>query len=620
MAGRISRHSATGYMPLPSDDIESDSNASNLDTFAITRSPHPEEVADHPLAAPDSTKKDVTVGSIVDAERALPTYDNKYTGSSVADEEISDHDLRTLRHVADRLPAAAWLVAIVELCERFTYYGITGPFMNYMQNAPGGLRPGAIGLGQSKASALNYFFQFWAYVTPILGAVIADQYWGKYKTISVFAGIYVVGLLIIFATSLPVAIDHGASLGGLITAMIVIGFGTGGIKSNVSPLIAEQYTNTKRYIKELKSGERVIVDPAVTIQSLFMIFYLCINIGSLSAIATTELELHVGFWAAYLLPFAFFFIGIVALIIGKPFYVKKPPRGSIVPTAFRILWIAATHRKMVAAKPSYRSEHGLSAVPWADHFVDEVSRALIACQVFVVFPIYWLVYGQMVNNFVSQAGEMNTHGIPNDIMQNINPIAIIIFIPICDSFVYPYLRRIGIPFKPITRIFFGFLFGTIAMAYAAIVQHLIYTSGPCYEYPLACDASSGGQIPNDVHVAIQTPAYFFIAMSEIFASITGLEYAYTKAPTSMKSFVMSMYLLMNAFGSALGIAISPTAKDPDMVWTYTSLAIVTFFCGCFFFLIFRRFNKDEDVLNSLDNEGLDELIEHDAQGTLNITA
>ncbi|KAK9351198.1 hypothetical protein V1523DRAFT_398582 [Lipomyces doorenjongii] len=37
MAGRISRHSATGYMPLPSDDIESDSNASNLDTFAITR-------------------------------------------------------------------------------------------------------------------------------------------------------------------------------------------------------------------------------------------------------------------------------------------------------------------------------------------------------------------------------------------------------------------------------------------------------------------------------------------------------------------------------------------------------------------------------------------------------
>ncbi|KAJ8097980.1 POT family-domain-containing protein [Lipomyces tetrasporus] len=616
MAGRISRPSNTGYLPLPSDDTEADSNSSNLDTFSITRSPHSEEVSDHPLA----TKKDINGDSIVDAERALPVYDNKYTDSSVSDEEISEHDLRTLRRVADRLPPAAWLVAIVELCERFTFYGLTGPFMNYMQNAPGGLRPGAIGLGQSKASALNYFFQFWSYVTPILGAVIADQYWGKYKTISVFAGIYAVGLLIIFTTSLPVAIDSGASLGGLITAMIVVGLGTGGIKSNVSPLIAEQYTNTKRYIKELKTGERVIVDPSVTIQSLFMIFYLCINIGSLSAIATTELELHVGFWAAYLLPFAFFFIGIFALIIGRPYYVKKPPRGSVIPNAFRILCIASTKRKIIAAKPSYRAEHGMSAVPWTDRFVDEVNRALIACQVFVFFPIYWVVYGQMMNNFISQAGEMDTHGIPNDIMQNIDPIAIIIFIPICDSFVYPYLRRVGIPFKPITRIFFGFIFAAIAMAYAAIVQHLIYTAGPCYEYPLACDASEGGLIPNNVHVAIQTPAYFFIAMSEIFASVTGLEYAYTKAPSSMKSFVMSMFLLTNALGSALGIAISPTAKDPDMVWTYTSLAIITAFFGCVFFLVFRRYNKDEDVLNNLDNETFDELVEHDAQGTLNTTA
>ncbi|KAK9370421.1 POT family-domain-containing protein [Lipomyces kononenkoae] len=579
-------------------------------TDIVEKSPHPEEVVGHPLASYESPNKDINIDSIGDAERAVPPYDKKFAGSP-ADEEISDHDLRTLRRVADRLPAAAWLVAVVELCERFTYYGLTGPFMNYMQYAPGGLRPGAIGLGQSKASALNYFFQFWAYVTPIFGAVIADQYWGKFKTISVFAGIYVVGLFIIFVTSLPVAIENGASLGGLITAMIVVGLGTGGIKSNVSPLIAEQYTNTKKYIKELKSGERVIVDPAVTIQSLFMVFYMCINIGSLSAVATTELELHTGFWAAYLLPLLFFFIGIFALIFGRPFYVKKSPRGSVVPNAFRILWIAFTHRCMAAAKPSYRAENGMSAVTWTDRFVDEV---------FVFFPIYWLVYGQMVNNFISQAGEMNTHGIPNDIMQNINSLSIIIFIPICDSFLYPYLRKVGIPFKPITRIFFGFIFAAIAMAYAAIVQHLIYTSGPCYEYPLACDASNGGQIPNDVHVAIQTPAYFFIAMSEIFASVTGLEYAYTKAPSSMKSFVMSMFLLTNAFGSAIGIAISPTAKDPDMVWTYTSLAIVTLFSGCLFFLLFRRYNKDEDVLNSLDNETLDEQLEYDAQGTLNTAA
>jgi proton-dependent oligopeptide transporter, POT family len=103
-------------------------------------------------------------------------------------------------------------------------------------------------------------------LTPIIGAIVADQYLGKYLTVVYFSIIYVLGILILFLTSLPVAIEHGAALGGLVTAMFVIGLGTGGIKSNVSPLIAEQYTQTKRRIKVLSNGERVIVDPAVTIQ------------------------------------------------------------------------------------------------------------------------------------------------------------------------------------------------------------------------------------------------------------------------------------------------------------------------------------------------------------------
>ena len=79
---------------------------------------------------------------------------------------------------------------------------------------------------------------------------------GKFRTICVFASVYVVGIFILFMTSLPFAIENGAALGGLIAAMIVIGLGTGGIKSNVSPLIADQYTITKPYVKTLKSGER----------------------------------------------------------------------------------------------------------------------------------------------------------------------------------------------------------------------------------------------------------------------------------------------------------------------------------------------------------------------------
>lgn len=77
-------------------------------------------------------------------------------------------------------------------------------------------------------------------LSAILGAIISDQYLGKYKTILIFAAVYWVGLIILWTTSLPVAIDNGAALGGYVTAIIVIAFGTGGIKSNIAPLIADR--------------------------------------------------------------------------------------------------------------------------------------------------------------------------------------------------------------------------------------------------------------------------------------------------------------------------------------------------------------------------------------------
>ena len=109
--------------------------------------------------------------------------------------------------------------------------------------------------------------------------------------------------------------------------------------NQVSPLIAEQYRGTKQTIKIQKNGERVILDPAVTIQRIYMIFYMCINIGSLSSIATTELEKNTGFWTAYLLCLCMFAVGIVVLVAGKKYYIVRPPKGSVIVNAFRAMWI-----------------------------------------------------------------------------------------------------------------------------------------------------------------------------------------------------------------------------------------------------------------------------------------
>ncbi|KAF2103817.1 PTR2-domain-containing protein [Rhizodiscina lignyota] len=545
---------------------------------------------DHELQETASATADVA-----DEKAALETPDG---------EEPTEHENRHLRHVSEKFPLAIFLVAFIELCERFTYYGISGLFQNYAQRPLDGSEGrGALGMGHQGATGLTTFFQFWCYVTPIIGAIIADQYLGRYLTILIFCVVYIVGLLILFLTSLPVALQHGAGLGGFITAVIVIGLGTGGIKSNVAPLIADQYKRRNMAVHTLaKTGERVILDPNLTIQRIYMLFYFCINIGCLALLATPYMERLVGFWSAYLLGFLMFLCGLAVLVLGKKLYTVTPPQGSVITDAFRAMWIMIRNRNSDAPKPSFTGQRvGNPNIRWDDKFIDELKRALIACRVFVFYPIYWVCYGQFSGNFVSQAGQMRGHGIPNDLMQNFDPIAIIVFVPLLDRLIYPLLLRLRIRYPPINRITTGFWVAGLAMAYAAIVQHIIYTKPPCYSAPL-CDASldaSGVAQGNNVHIAIQAPAYMLIGISEVFASVTGLEYAYTKAPPSMKSFVQSMYLLTNAFGSAIGEALVPVLVDPKVLWMYVGLAFTSFITGCVVWLLFHKYNKTEEELNAL---------------------
>ena len=85
-----------------------------------------------------------------------------------------------------------------------------------------------------------------------------------------------------------------------------------------------------------------------------------------------------------------------------------------------------------------------------------------------------LTYNQMINNLVSQAATMTLHGVPNDVINNLDPLALIIFIPIFDTFIYPAFRRARINFTPIKRISCGFYAGAAAMIWSAVTQHYVY--------------------------------------------------------------------------------------------------------------------------------------------------
>lgn len=146
---------------------------------------------------------------------------------------------------------------------------------------------------------------------------------------------------------------------------------------------------------------------------------------------------------------------------------------------------------------------------------------------------------------------MSTYGVPNDILSNLDPLSLILLIPVFDLYIYPSLQRAGIRFTPLKRIALGFLFASAAMAWTAVVQYQIYHSNPCGYFVSTCKNADGHPVTSDLNVWIQSGGYILVAVSEIFTNITGLEYAYTKAPKNMRSLVMAIFLFMSAIASAI---------------------------------------------------------------------
>lgn len=135
----------------------------------------------------------------------------------------------------------------------------------------------------------------------------------------------------------------------------------------------------------------------------------------------------------------------------------------------------------------------------------------------------------------------------------------------------------------------------LAMSYASGVQRLIYSRGPCYNRPLLCAESKGGTVGNDVSVWVQTPVYFILAIAEILGFATLSEIAYSKAPKSMKTMVQAVTQLTAGLASVIGIALSPAAKDPNLVFMYAVIAGLAVLVAFPFWWYFRRIDEDVDV-------------------------
>ncbi|KAF2467229.1 peptide transporter PTR2-A [Lindgomyces ingoldianus] len=592
-------------------DIEDAQIGPRLDPALKDHSGDPERklsAAEHSIEVPPVYAGEATLQSEYIDVTTLPT----------------EEELHTLRRVPDKIPWKVYTIAFVELVERMSYYGTTAVFTNFIQKPNPGTatgaapnpsasnaHPGALGLGQQTSTGVTTFNQFWVYVMPLLGAYIADTYLGRFKTIIYAVIVAEIGHVLLTASAAPyfIARPHN-SLGLFMVGLIIMGVGTGCFKPNISPLIVEQIPRQAMHVKTTKKGERVIVDPAVTTTRIYNWFYLFINVGALiGQLGMVYAERYVGFYLAYLIPTLFFLTCFPVLAFCRKRYILRPPEGSVLAPACKLFWLALKGRWHLNPLATWRhwndgtfwenvkpSHLGASRPSWMnfdDAWVDEVARGWAACSVFLWYPLYWLTYNQINGNLTSQANTMSLHGVPNDVLNNLDPFAIMIFVPLMDLVVYPMLRKRGIKFTPIKKITAGFFLGSAAMVWAAVLQHYIYKTSPCGYH-----ASDDG-CTSPINVWAQTGCYVLIAFSEILASVTSLEYAYTKAPKNMRSLVQAFCLFQSALSAALGEAFVPLLLDPLLVWNYGSMAVISFIGGCIFWFQYRKLDKEEDHLNML---------------------
>ncbi|KUJ06681.1 Ptr2 peptide transporter [Mollisia scopiformis] len=487
-------------------------------------------------------------------------YQNDESDEEIQGEYPTEEELHTLRRVADHIPWKVYTLAFVELCERFSYYGTTVVFTNFIQQPlPLGSKTGAgfsgqsgaLNMGQQASTGLTTFNQFWVYLMPLFGAYVADTYLGRYKTICYALAIAIVGHIVLVMSAIPPVIVHPHnSLSAFIIGLIIMGVGTGSFKSNISPLIAEQLHLTKMVVRELPSGERVIFDPAVTQSRVYHYFYLFINIGALvGQIGMVYAEKYVGFWLAYLLPTTLLCLCPAVVWYGSKIYIRTPPAGSVLGKSCALFLLANKGQWSInpvrtfknlndgmfweRVKPSnIEPSRRPSWMTFDDQWVDEVGRGFAACSVFCWMPLYWLTYNQLNNNLTSQAAVMDLHGLPNDVMSNLDPFALIILIPICDLFIYPLLRKYKINFTPIKKIAAGFFTGSLAMVCAAVIQAYIYKQSVCGNYaslalPVSLGGAADGSIPCPtvgINVWAQTPAYVLVCVSPSYIRFTVLTF------------------------------------------------------------------------------------------------
>lgn len=423
--------------------------------------------------------------------------------------EYDESGYRTTPVPSEKMPAGIPFIVGNEAAERFSFYGMKAILAVFMTEYLLGSNGELDTMSDPTARFWVHTFVVAAYFFPLIGAIVSDWIFGKYLTILALSVVYCMGHFML-------AIDETRV--GLATGLILISIGTGAIKPCVSAHVGDQFGKQNHHL----------------LSKIFGWFYIAINLGAflstlLTPILLNEEEFYNTFgqslrevsWIkpgpslAFGVPGVLMALATLIFWLGRRRFIHVPPRGK----AF--------------LKESFTGE-GLNAI-------------LKLLPIYAFVAIFWCLFDQTASAWVLQAKNMNLNWIgrtwlPSQI-QAANPFFILVLVPTFSYVVYPAIDKV-FKLTALRKVSIGMFVTVVAFSISAWIEMQI----------------QAGAKPS---IGWQVLAYLVLTSAEVMVSITCLEFSYTQSPNSMKSVIMSLYLLSVAAGNEVTAVVNAVIENDD---------------------------------------------------------
>ncbi len=409
-------------------------------------------------------------------------------------------------------PTGFWFIFFGELAERCSFYGMRGLLAFYLIHV--------FGKTKAEASEVVHLYIAGCFITGLLGGWVADRFLGKYWTIVLFAVPYVIGQLLIGLSDLTL----------MYVALVILAFGSGVIKPNISTLMGMTYD-------QQRPGQELLRSRA------FGYFYMAINVGSLLAY--------------FFCPILRDYFAQIDPVTNSPASPETARAGYFVAFLFPAVLMAVALVIFALGKRHYADESS-SAVRSVDGTESDSKWRVVGrlAGLFALVLFFWLVFDQKATiwtyfatdyldlRFTTPFDLNGKHDwrIPPETLALTNPFLILCFIPLV-YLALSWLANRGVQFRPTSKMTTGFLLTAGACAIHAVAGYLA--------------TNPDGTITR-VSIVWQLLAYVSLTLAEVLISVTGLELAYTAAPKSMKSFITAVWFVPIFFANLLSSQLAKT--------------------------------------------------------------